>query len=560
MTRPGGVSKVRGKGQRVLAGLAVGIAALGVAPGASASISPTVTLDQSAGTSAGSSVNLGMDLKFAPSSGDSPKDLTIGLPPGLLSNASIDGGACLKTATPMAPCQVGTGTATASVLGISMPVPLTFYLIAPPKPADLAGLVTMATVLGNTSQLGSPADVTIRSSDPNDVGINIALSNVPNTFSGLSIQLNELSSTFDGLRLPTGCPNPAARVKVTADSYGDSTTQTTSAPLQVTGCANLALTPTFRVTAAKDAHDDGVEVVTDLTQPVRPIQSTSRTVKLTLPPSVLVANGFAIASHGILCANPASGTCKTIGTASSASPLYPTPLGGKVYLTGTLTAPFVTIVFPPPFALTLGGAVSSTTGVTTFQNVPDIPLTDLNVTLTSGPDAAFLASCKPASGIASSTLTSQNGDRTVTASSPFTVTGCPAAKPVRPRLVSGSLSGLARGRPVLKFRVTAGAKKLRSVRVALPSGLHIIKRRVVRASLSGARAKSLSLAGGLITVTLRTAVQAFAVRISGPGLGETAGLRNAVKHHRAKSLRLRVTVKDAAGKSTTVTLKLKNVS
>jgi hypothetical protein len=550
---------VRGKGLRVLAGLAVGITALVAVPAASASISPTVALDQSAGTGAGSTVRLGMDLKFAPMGSDSPKDMMISLPPGLLSNASIDGGACLKSATPTAACEVGSGTVTANP-GISLP--LSFDLIAPPKPGDLAGLAVMQ----GSTQLGSPGEITIRSGDPTDVGVNIAFSNLPNTFAVLpppvppvSISITDLNSTFDGLRLPTGCPTPAARVKVTADSYSDPTVRTTSAPLHVTGCSNLAFTPTFRVTAVKDAHDDGVKVVTDVTQPVRPIQSTSRTVKLTLPPSVLVANGFAIASDGILCANPASGTCKTVGTASSTSPLYPTPLGGKVYLTGTITAPDVTIVFPPPFALTLSGSVSNT-NVTTFQNVPDIPLTDLNVTLTSGRDAAFLASCKPASGTASSTLTSQNGDRTVTASSPFTVSGCPAAKHTRPRIVSGSLSGLARGRPVLKFRLAAGAKRLRSVKVGLPPGLHIVKRRVVRASVSGARAKSLSLAGGRITVTLRTAVRGFAVRISGPGLGESAGLRNAVKHHRVKSLRLRVTVKDAAGKSTTVTLKIKNVS
>src|SRR5580692_3669037 len=73
-----------------------------VAPAASASISPSVTLDQGAGTTAGTTVALGMDVKFNPASGDSPKDLTVSLPPGLLSNASIDGGDCL-TMHPTAP-------------------------------------------------------------------------------------------------------------------------------------------------------------------------------------------------------------------------------------------------------------------------------------------------------------------------------------------------------------------------------------------------------------------------------------------------------------------------
>lgn len=67
-----------------------GMAAL--APGAWASITPTLTLDQSAGTAAGSTTNLGVDLKFAPTGTDSPDAMTLLLPPGLLANASIDGG------------------------------------------------------------------------------------------------------------------------------------------------------------------------------------------------------------------------------------------------------------------------------------------------------------------------------------------------------------------------------------------------------------------------------------------------------------------------------------
>ena len=120
-------------------------ALLAVVPAASASISPSLTLSQSS-ANAGSTANLGMDLKFSPTGSDSPKDLTVSLPAGLLANASIDGGACLTATSPVAACQVGSGTVSASetLLGIPVPVPLSlpvgFYLVAPPKPGDLAGL------------------------------------------------------------------------------------------------------------------------------------------------------------------------------------------------------------------------------------------------------------------------------------------------------------------------------------------------------------------------------------------------------------------------------------
>ena len=41
-----------------------------------------------------------------------PKDLTISLPPGLLANASIDGGACLHAQSPIAACKHTAGSAT----------------------------------------------------------------------------------------------------------------------------------------------------------------------------------------------------------------------------------------------------------------------------------------------------------------------------------------------------------------------------------------------------------------------------------------------------------------
>ncbi|HEX8975055.1 MAG TPA: hypothetical protein VF781_00965, partial [Solirubrobacteraceae bacterium] len=108
-----------------LAGVLVTGACALLAPVASASITPALTLDQSAGTHAGSSVNLGMDVKFSPTNPatDSPKDLTLSLPPGLLANASIDGGACLSDSMPNPACQVGTGTVTATPFLLGLPGP-----------------------------------------------------------------------------------------------------------------------------------------------------------------------------------------------------------------------------------------------------------------------------------------------------------------------------------------------------------------------------------------------------------------------------------------------------
>lgn len=569
--------------RRVLVGLAVGLTAAVLAPVAWASVTPTLTLDQSGGTQAASTVPLGLNFSFSPSGSDSPKDLTIKLPPGLLANASINGGACLHTSSPTAACQVGSGTVTATGLGI-LPVTgqIAFDLIAPPKPGDLAGLALMVTLLGQTSQLGSPGEIVVRpASDPAGFGLNISFANIPDTYAlgplTVPIQVQQMSSTLAGVRMPASCPATAANVTVTADSYSDPTPRTTSAPLEVTGCSGLPFTPAFHASATKDPGDDGTQVVTDITQPASPAQATSQTVVLALPQKVLVPNAPAVLNGGILCANLASGTCKPIGTATTTSPLYPVPLKGAAYLVGTIVAPKITIVFPPPFALTIGGAVDIATNTTTFSGLPDIPLTDLQVSLTGGKNAAFAASCAPASGTATSTMTSQSGQRAVV-SAPLTVAGCtsspgggpgsgpgPAPRPGskrsprgRARIISAAVSGLARGRPVLTFKLTAGSNaKLKSFEVKLPRGLSFVRHRVhghlklIGVALTAAKIKSLSLKHGKLLVTLRAPVNTLSAKIGPRALRESSTLKRAGRHHRLKRLVLTVVLTNTAGKHTT---------
>jgi hypothetical protein len=566
--------------RRVLIGLVVGLtmAVLGAAS-ASASVTPALTLDQSGGTQAASTIPLGMSFNFSPSAGDSPKDLTIGLPPGLLADASINGGACLQSSTPTAACQVGTGTVTATILGGLVPVTgqVAFDLVAPPKPGDLAGLALLVTLLGQTSQLGSPGEIAVRSvTDPAGFGLNIAFANIPNTYQSMPIQVQSMSSTLSGVRMPASCPATPANVTVTTDSYSDSTSHTASAPLQVTGCPALPFTPAFHVTATKDAADSGTQVISDITQPASPAQATPQSVSLALPADVLSPNAHSVLSGGILCADPASGTCKTIGTATATSPLYPVPLTGSDYLTGTLSALKIVIVFPPPFALTLAGAVDVAHNTTTFTGLPDIPLSDLKVTLAGGQNAAFAAFCSPASGTASSTLIAQSGARAVV-SAPFTVAGCsgsqgttgsgPGPNPSpngRAGIVSGAVSGLASGHPALSFKLTAGKNaKLKSFTVKLPRGLSFVRHRVhghlklLGVALKGAKIKSLSLKHGALLVTLRAPVNTLSAKIGSRALKESAALKSAAKHHRLKRLQLTVLLTNTAGKSITSKLPLK---
>jgi len=238
--------------------------------------------------------DLTLDLEFAPMGTDSPKDLTVALPPGLLANASINGGKCLTSTTAMAACQVGSGTVTASpiVLGIpvgSISIAISQYLVAPPSPADLAGVLTVANPgTPAAMDLGSLADVTVRpSGDPAGVGLTQHFANLPDTFPVAGVANAPIFGHRAQERLHRATPAGhlsllRGNILVSADSYADPSSRSASAPLKVTGCSALPFAPKFSVSATRDIADSGVQVVTDVTQKAN--EAPSRNVSLTLPP------------------------------------------------------------------------------------------------------------------------------------------------------------------------------------------------------------------------------------------------------------------------------------
>ena len=210
----------------LLIAIAAALATLVPASIASASITPTITLDQSAGQPGGASQNLGIDLSFAPTGSDSPEKITLEFPPGLSLNTAIDGGTCRTSAAAMTACQVGSGT----VADGALIVPATFDLVAPPATGDLAGLQLLLE--GNA--VGTPADI---SSGSGAAGIAIKFTGIPDNFQGIPVSVTSLTAIFTDLTYPSSCPSPPADVQLTAESYDAPTTpETASAPLTVTDC------------------------------------------------------------------------------------------------------------------------------------------------------------------------------------------------------------------------------------------------------------------------------------------------------------------------------------
>jgi hypothetical protein len=537
--RRGGVGQAK-----ALVGLVVAAAACVAFPAtALADFTASLSLDQSAGTMAGSSRAIGFDEKFGSTSGDAVRTVSLELPPGLLANESIAGGRCLLSSSPNAACQVGSGTVSLAGGGSQ---PFALDLVKPPNQADFAGL---ASVVGTTPLTSSE--------------VTLGASGAATVVSNLAPGVAETNFTLAD-RLPTSCPSPAANVTMTAVSQSG-VSVTATAPLTVTGCSGLPYAPTLAVSEAKDAKDMGATLGLDITQTAD--EAASKTIALKLPSGLGVNLGA-----DARCLTGAGAGC-VVGTATATSPLAPTKLSGAVTLAGSATSPTVTVSFPAPFALTLVGAVSLTAGTVTISSVPDIPLTDLNLTIT-GPGAhkAFTTKCTPSSSTAR--FTSQSGV-TKTVRSKVSLTHCVASPSA-----SGATSGLATGHPKLHIMVSHGqaAANIASLAVALPAGLKfapsaIMASRTCLAKLakeectttsmikglkvSGASLKSIALKSGKLVVTLQKAARSITVNMSGPVLIETSSLRRRVTTDKVHTVRVTVTVTDARHTTTSVPLTLR---
>lgn len=536
--------RARRRGSRqaaVLLGFIAAAAACAALPAiALADFTASLSLDQSAGTMAGRSPAIGFDERFGSTSGDGVKTVSLTLPPGLFANGSIDGGGCLLSSSANAACQVGTGTVSLAGGGSQ---PFAVDLVKPPNPADVSGL---AVVVGTTPLATS--DVTLDASGAATVVSNLAAG------------VDETNITFTDLRWPTSCPSPAANVTMTAVSQSGASV-TTTAPLDVTGCSGLPYAPRLAVSEAKDAKDTGAALGLEITQAAD--EAASKTIVLKLPSGVgvnLPADRSCLSGAGCV-----------IGTATATSPLAPVKLTGTVTLGGSATSPTVTASFPAPFALTLVGRVNVPAGTVTINDVPDVPLTDLKLSIT-GPNGqkAFTTTCAPSS--ATGTFTSQSGV-TRTVSSKVALTHCVAGS-----AVSGGAGGLATGHAKLRIKASQGqgAAKIASFAIRLPAGLTFARAEIPTAkpcvtrhgkkkctatlvkglAVSGAGVKSVTLRGGMLVVTLTRAAASITIHLSGPVLAETRALQSAVKKHKVTSVTVRLKITDARHTTTSEPLTL----
>jgi hypothetical protein len=462
-----------------------------------------------------------------------PGLVTVTLAPGVLASANANP-SCLNGPPQYTPsCQIGDGSASTTVPGLSLS--FNAYLVPPPAAADVAGIDLVTGPPQAVTHAGVQLIQTPAGNVATELQVDLSqLGDEAQFVSGMTFTVNGTLGGKPFNRMPTNCnPGSTTLTVVYASQTETSTASPDFAPM---GCAALPYAPGLSGTAFKDTADNGVAVSTTVTQTQTESASSATTLRLPWPTLSPNLNSLSLLN-----------TSTPVGAATASTPLLPQPLSGSVYFTGAAFTPSLTIRFPPPAAMTLTGSINLNNSSVTFPTVPDVPLTSLVVTLNGGPKSLLNASCAPPNGVLGGTFTSQSG-AAVSTSEPLTVVGCHA----KPTTSAVSVSGLAAGKPVLRFKLFAGASapKLKSLSVSLPRAL-AFGETTHGISITGAR--TIKRTGRSLVATLKAPRGRVAVRLGAPALIESTQLRRQARRHLVKRMTLHISVTDASGARTSLT-------
>ncbi len=516
----------------ILTGLLL-VAAAAFPATAGANLVPNLTVNQTAGTVAGSHTPTGFDVRLNPSLGDAVQAISIAFPAGLLVDESIDNGACLASGAPVAACQIGAGTATIG----GVPTPMQLYLVKAPQTSDVGGVRLVA---GTVSAIGA---VSFRSSL--DLGIQPSIDVAEQIqFSGLSASaIGELNFTMTDVSLPTTCATPPQQVSVWASSVQKAAPARATAPFMVASCGSLSYFPILSATIARDPRATTASLEVAIGQFAG--QSASQAISFTFPAGLGVNHALEPCVGGTPC---------PVGTASMASPLLPPGAFGQgtITLSGPRSAPVLTITFPPPIRLVMRGTVGSTVSI---NDIPDIPLSGLLLHLDgSALGRPFTTTCLP--GEVKATGTPRSGGKTVTTTGPLHYSGCPRPPRAGPPTASGSLTGITAAKPQLRLKVTRGshAANVKSLSIGVPRGLSFkasaLRRHRTSAlglSLTGGVVQRVQIRRGQLFIIMRVAAKRAALTVRGPLLAEAAALAGKARGGELRSLVVRIRAVDASG-------------
>jgi hypothetical protein len=305
--------------------------------------------------------------------------------------------------------------------------------------------------------------------DPIDAHVTVISDPVPTIVKGVPVRLQRLEVDVDK---PGFMVNPTSCAAKSIDGVLGSVAGQTAAlsvRFQVGGCASLELNPSLVLAlSGKGQTTDGKHpaVTANLTQAVG--QSNLKKVRVALPLSLALdvdnANGLCEFVDGSK-AEPTCPKASIVGTATAVTPILDEPLSGPVYFvknvrkdakTGreirTLPKLVIPLVGQNGVKLTLTGtsAVEDDQLVTTFDNIPDAPVSSFKLNINGGKGGILVVSdadvCK-STQVAEQQVDGQNG-KDADASVSIQTPSCPLkvlSKKVGKASVAVKIGGLGAG-------------------------------------------------------------------------------------------------------------------
>jgi hypothetical protein len=391
------------------------------APGSGADSTPTTSFDTSTGcvSGFGTSFAAGMessqagafssfDLSFSRTDTDQElSGLSVTLPPGVLAKlAGVAECSDAQVAQASCPAASQVGTAETGAGAGSDPIFLggNVYLTGPYKGAPYGLAVIVPAVVGPFN-LGNAVVRQALFVDPTDAHVTVVSDPFPTILPGTGIPLR-LKQVDVSLNRPGFTVNPTscARMSVTATLTSTAgAADNFASPFQVGNCQSLGFSPKLSIDLSGSARKSGAHptLTANLTPPSG--QANIANARVTLPLSLALDpnNSNNVCSFAVAQAvqtGPAGCPSSTIvGTASASTPLLSQPLTGNVYLVqGIRTGPGgQQIRTLPSLLIPLRGALAlnlrATTAVdrygrlvTTFSNVPDVPVSAFHLVLNGG--------------------------------------------------------------------------------------------------------------------------------------------------------------------------------
>jgi hypothetical protein len=383
---------------------------------------------------------------FSIPDGDQPLGgVSVTTPPGLLGMLSSVP-LCTEAQAAAAACPAASRIGHVTVVAGPGPYPVTVtggevFLTGPYRGAPFGLLIVVPAVAGpfNLGNVAVRASVNV---DPHTSQITITSDPLPTILQGIPLHVRAVNVAIDRERFifnPTSC-DPLSSSATLASLEGTSTTLTSR--FQAADCASLAFEPRFTVsTKAHTSHANGASLEVKVSVPTGDANIAKVDVKLPIQlPSRLTTLRLACLA-ATFEANPALCPAgSVVGVAKASSPVLPVQLSGPAYLVSHGGAAFpdlVVILQGEGVRIDLVGNTHISHGITSssFDSVPDAPVTSFELNLPAGPHSV-LGSNLPAKDngsfcstklIMPTTIVGHNGMQ-ITQSTHISVTGCPKVK------------------------------------------------------------------------------------------------------------------------------------